>query len=329
METTNEELRASSEEMQSVNEEVQSSNEELETSKEELQSVNEELSTVNAELQTKVVDLTQANNDMSNLLAGTGIATVFLDHSLRILRFTPSATKIINLIPSDMGRPVGHIVSNLRGYADLMGDIQAVLDSLIPKQMDVQSLAGAWYMMRILPYRTLENVIEGVVLTFVDITSARESQAAARRSEALLWATQRLVRVGGWEWDVAGQSMFWTKELYRLHDLEPDELQPGTPEHVARSLECFRPEDHPVIQAAFQKCLESGHPYDLELAFTTAKGRPRRIRTMAEPVLEKGKVVRVVGAVMDVTERSDDKSSVCPFPRAADDERQDVADEER
>ena len=147
--------------MQSVNEELQSTNEELETSKEELQSVNEELATVNAELQTKVTDLSRANNDMNNLLAGTGIGTVFVDHGLCILRFTPTATRIINLIPSDVGRPVNHILSNLVGYDTLATDTKAVLDSLIPKEMEVQTKAGAWHTMRIQPYRTLDNVIEG------------------------------------------------------------------------------------------------------------------------------------------------------------------------
>ena len=120
LETSNEELMSSNEEMQSVNEELQSTNEELETSREELQSVNEELSTVNTELQTKVIDLSRANNDMNNLISGTGIGTVFVDHDLRIMRFTPTATRIINLIQSDIGRPVGHIVSNLVGYDSLV-----------------------------------------------------------------------------------------------------------------------------------------------------------------------------------------------------------------
>jgi two-component system CheB/CheR fusion protein len=178
LETANEELKSSNEEMQSVNEELQSTNEELETSKEELQSVNEELATVNAELQNKVADLSRANNDMNNLLAGTGIATVFVDHGLRILRFTPNATKIINLIQADVGRPVGHIVSNFQCYGNLLEDIQAVLDTLAPKEMEVQTSGGAWFTMRILPYRTIDNVIEGAVLTFVDISkrmSARDS----------------------------------------------------------------------------------------------------------------------------------------------------------
>jgi len=183
LETSNEELKSSNEEMQSVNEELQSTNEELETSKEELQSVNEELATVNSELLTKVADLSRANNDMNNLLAGTGIGTVFVDHQLRILRFTPAATRIINLILSDVGRPVNHILSNLTGYDHLSADVQTVLDSLMPKELEVQTRAGDWYSMRILPYRTLDNVIEGAVITFVDISRAKKAQEALREIE--------------------------------------------------------------------------------------------------------------------------------------------------
>jgi two-component system, chemotaxis family, CheB/CheR fusion protein len=193
METTNQELRSANEEMQSVNEELQSTNEELETSKEELQSVNEELSTVNAELQTNVVDLTRANNDMNNLLAGTGIATVFVDPGLRILRFTPAATRIINLIQSDVGRPVDHIVSNLAGYDRLAADTRSVLDTLEPRELEVRTKAGVWHTMRILPYRTLENVIEGAVITFVNISVAKETQEALR--DAHLRATAAIVAV--------------------------------------------------------------------------------------------------------------------------------------
>ncbi len=186
LETSNEELKSSNEEMQSVNEELQSTNEELETSKEELQSVNEELATVNYELQTKVVDLSRLNNDMNNLLAGTGIATVFVDHRHHILRFTPGATRIINLILSDLGRPVGHIVSNLMGYTALVADVQAVLDSLIPKEVEVQTTEGNWYTLRIQPYRTLENVIEGAVITFVEITEVKNTREALRKANELL-----------------------------------------------------------------------------------------------------------------------------------------------
>jgi two-component system CheB/CheR fusion protein len=186
LETSNEELKSSNEEMQSVNEELQSTNEELETSREELQSINEELATVNSELQTKVADLLRANNDMINLLAGTGIATVFVDYQLRILRFTPSATQIINLILSDVGRPVSHIASNLVGYDRLVADTQAVLDTLVSKEVEVQTTEDKWYTLRIQPYRTLSNVIEGAVITFVDITEISQTREALRKANDLL-----------------------------------------------------------------------------------------------------------------------------------------------
>ncbi|MCK9195535.1 MAG: PAS domain-containing protein [Syntrophales bacterium] len=183
METSNEELTSANEELQSVNEELQSTNEELETSKEELQSVNEELGTVNSELQQNVSELSRTNNDMNNLLAGTGVGTVFVDHQMRIRRFTPTATQLINLIQADVGRPVGHIVSNLAGYDRLLTDTQAVLDTLIPKELEVQTRAGDWYLMRIRPYRTLENVIEGAVLTFFDVTEMKKAKEALREVE--------------------------------------------------------------------------------------------------------------------------------------------------
>ena len=179
LETSNEELKSSNEEMQSINEELQSTNEEMETSKEELQSVNEELSTVNVELQSKVAELSQANNDMNNLLAGTGVGTIFVDHSLQIKRFTPTVTQLINLIPTDVGRPVGHIVANLKDYAGLTSDVQKVLDTLVPIEREVQSTAGKWFLLRIHPYRTLENVVEGAVITFTDVSDMKQARATA------------------------------------------------------------------------------------------------------------------------------------------------------
>jgi two-component system CheB/CheR fusion protein len=185
LESTNEELKSSNEEMQSVNEELQSTNEELETAKEELQSVNEELSTVNAELQQRVLDLSREKNDMSNLLASTGVGTIFVDHQLLIQRFTASITPIISLIASDVGRPVGDIVSSLVGYDHLLDDVRAVLETLIPRENEVQTRAGSWYLLRIQPYRTLENVIEGAVINFTEITELKIAQVERQETEGL------------------------------------------------------------------------------------------------------------------------------------------------
>jgi two-component system, chemotaxis family, CheB/CheR fusion protein len=219
LETSNEELKSSNEEMQSVNEELQSTNEELETSKEELQSVNEELATVNSELQQKVADLSRANNDMNNLLAGTGVGTVFVDLALNIKRFTPAAIQLINLIQSDVGRPVGHLASNLVGYDRLVEDVRAVLDSLVPREIEVQSKAGDWYAMRIRPYRTLENVIEGGVITFVDITEQKRIQESLRESETLrrLAAIVRDASDAVTMQDLEGRILAWNPGAVRIY----------------------------------------------------------------------------------------------------------------
>jgi two-component system CheB/CheR fusion protein len=185
METSNEELKSINEELQSVNEEFQSTNEELETSREELQSVNEELATVNTELQQKVFDLSRSVDDMNNLLAGTDIGTIFLDSGLMIQRFTPAVTKVINLIPTDVGRPISHIVSNMLGYDSLVQDIHAVLSTLIPKEVEIQTKTGAWFILRIRPYRTTNNVIEGAVITFFDITEIKEARSAISENESI------------------------------------------------------------------------------------------------------------------------------------------------
>jgi two-component system CheB/CheR fusion protein len=172
LETSNEELKSSNEEMQSTNEEMQSSNEELETSKEELQSLNEELITVNTELQNKNDELSVVNNDMKNLLDSTDIPTIFLDNNLCIKRFTFHATKVVNLISSDIGRPIDHLAAKFK-YEKLIEDAKEVLRSLVSKQIELQTNDALWYQMRILPYRTTSNVIEGVVITFSDINKLK------------------------------------------------------------------------------------------------------------------------------------------------------------
>jgi two-component system CheB/CheR fusion protein len=181
LETANEEFRSSNEELLSVNEELQSTNEELETSKEELQSVNEELQTVNAELSNKIEELDRSNHDLNNLLQSTQIATVFLDRNLVIRSFTPAVTKIFSLIPSDRGRPLTDIVSRME-HPDLQSDVHAVFErgEVIERAIRLVDREDH-YLVRILPYRGHANAIEGVVITFVDvtnITAAEERQSS-------------------------------------------------------------------------------------------------------------------------------------------------------
>ena len=181
-ESSVEELRASNEELQAINEEMRSATEELETSKEELQSVNEELSTVNQELKNRIVEVSHVNADLHNLLVSTEIATLFLDRDLRIKRYTPSIENLFNIIASDINRPLVHMTHNL-DYPEMLKDAETVLQRLTPVEREVRSLDGHHLLARVLPYRTLEDRIEGVVLTFVDISERKKSEEALRASE--------------------------------------------------------------------------------------------------------------------------------------------------
>ncbi|MCF0062838.1 PAS domain S-box protein [Dyadobacter chenwenxiniae] len=181
-ETQAEELKASNEELQAMNEELRSAAEELETSKEELQSINEELSTVNQELKVKVEEISMTRSNLQNLINSTDLATLFLDRSLRVNLFTPAARNIFNLIPSDSGRPLTDITNRLAD-AELVRDAEAVLEKLQPVEREVETVDGQLFLMRVLPYRTAEDRINGVVLTFVDISRRRAAEEAVRQSE--------------------------------------------------------------------------------------------------------------------------------------------------
>ena len=192
LQSTNEELQSTNEELQSANEELQSTNEELETSKEELQSVNEELVTVNAELQAKIEQLAAMQNDMKNLLDNINVGTLFLDRQLRIKRITRDAVKIYRLVNSDVGRPLSDIKSNIEDV-DLINDARIVLDTLIPFEREVHT-KDACYLARIQPYRTLDNVIDGVVLTFTDINARVAAEAAVNEQRELFESIVNTVR---------------------------------------------------------------------------------------------------------------------------------------
>ncbi len=183
MQSSQEEFRSANEELQSTNEELQSTNEELTTSKEEMQSMNEELQTVNSELQVKVDQLSQASNDMKNLLDSTDIATLFLDKDLKVRRFTPQATKIIKLIPTDAGRPITDLATELR-YPELSADAREVLRKLAAVEKPISARDGRWFTVRIMPYRTLDDRIDGVVITFANITVSKTLESKLRGQNA-------------------------------------------------------------------------------------------------------------------------------------------------
>jgi two-component system CheB/CheR fusion protein len=281
LETVNEALEESNGEMRSLNEELQATNEELQTSKEELQSVNEELSTVNTELQTKVVDLTRAYNDMSNLMASTDVGTLFVDHALNILRFTPAATRILPLIPGDIGRPVGHLTSSLVDYDTLTADLQQVLDTLQPVEVETRSREGRWYRLRIQPYRTLDNVIEGAVITFLEITERKAAlaQHAADR-QTLFDLTEGLAQMA-WIADPEGTFTFQGVRWCAFTGADPE---PG----IAVKWQAYvHPEDLPGVLRRWEEARTRATPFTLHCRLRHRTGTYRwvetRLRDLGKP----------------------------------------------
>lgn len=217
---SNEELKSTNEELQSTNEEMQSTNEELETSKEELQSVNEELVTVNSELQGKIEQMAAMQDDMKNLLDNLRLGTIFLDRHLYIRRFTRDATQLFRLVATDVGRPLADIRSELQGE-DLLADAAAVLESLVPVEREVRSAAGVWFLVRIQPYRTTDHVIDGVVITFADV-SDRVEAIASRQAQALAEAVVDAVQSPLLVLDGSLRIVSANRVYYRLFSGQPE-----------------------------------------------------------------------------------------------------------
>ena len=233
LESSNEELRSANEEAMSLNEEFQSANEELETSKEEMQSLNEELTTVNNQLEDKVADLETANNDMANLLDCIEVATVFLDNSFRIKRYTPSAARVFGLTVTDLDRPIVAITPKFLN-STLQQDIENVRRSSTPQEKQVQTSDGCWWNQRITLYRTLDSRIEGMILTFADVTQVRRADAQARRLATVLLDSNDAVIVHEFDgtitaWNRGAERMLGYSEVeavqMNLEQIIPEELR--------------------------------------------------------------------------------------------------------
>jgi two-component system CheB/CheR fusion protein len=294
LESSTEELRSANEEMQSVNEELQSSNEELETAKEELQSSNEELHTVNSELQIKVSDLAQANNDINNLLVGTGIGTLFVDHQLRILRFTPPVTEVLNVTPEDAGRSLLSFSTRLKKYSSLGEDVHAVLNSLIPTERDVQTTQNKWYLLRILPYRTTENVIEGAVISFLDITEHKRGELVSAKLAAIVESSEDAI-IG---MDLDGIITSWNLGAEKLFGYSASEM-------VGTSILRLVPDDRRQEEQGILAKIKSGSNVEhFETVRQTKDARLLDVSITASPIRDAdGTVVGTSKAARDITAR--------------------------
>jgi two-component system CheB/CheR fusion protein len=261
LETSNEELKSANEELQSTNEELQSTNEEMETSKEEMQSLNEELTTVNTEMQSKVDELSRINDDMQNLLNSTEVATLFLDRELKIKRFTEQAKRLINLIQTDVGRPLRDLASSLE-YGDLVPDCREVLHTLAAKVAEVRTREGHWYLMRIQPYRTVENVIDGVVLTFVDINPVKAAEKSLlRMSKVFLDGPEPMMIL-----DLAGRIVDLNGEAVRMYGWSREEML-GQPFRMT-----VPKSEAKAADEAFQRCLAGGPVRNIQCGLISKAG---------------------------------------------------------
>jgi two-component system, chemotaxis family, CheB/CheR fusion protein len=287
----NEELQSANEELLSTNEELQSANEELQTSKEELQSLNEELETVNTELRQKLEELAAANSDLQNLFAATEIATIFLDRALRVAKFTPAATALFHLIDSDVGRPLADLAPRFAGQ-DLVADAREVLRALAPVERQVRAADGAWFVLRLLPYRTGDNVVAGVVVTFVDVSRIRRAEGLARRQAELLELSHDAIFVRRFD----GTIESWNHGAEELYGY-------GSAEAIGRISHELLGTAFPQPLAAIEAELRAGGCWAGELRHRTRDGRI--ITVLSDLQLGRGDdgVELLLEANRDITER--------------------------
>jgi two-component system CheB/CheR fusion protein len=292
MQTSQEELKSTNEELQSTNEELQSTNEELTTSKEEMQSMNEELQTVNHELSAKVDELSQASDDMKNLLNSTEIATLFLDEHMRIRRFTNRVTSIMKLIPSDAGRPITDLVSTLN-YPALATDAQEVLRSLVFREVQVPAKDGRWFTVRIMPYRTQDNRIDGVVITFADISASKTLERALRLSDDRFRIAIEHAPLSVFNQDLALRYTW-------VHNMPPQLRGDAIGKTDA---DLMAADDAARITALKRQALEHGASVHTEVS-VRGVGETRYYDFFAEPSRDAaGAIVGVAGVAWDITER--------------------------
>lgn len=321
-EASNEELKASNEELQAVNGEMRSATEELETSKEELQSVNEELTTVNHELKSSIEDLSKANTDLNNLMSSTDIGTIFLDRQLRIQRFTPSAQKIFNLLPADLGRPLSDITNTL-AYPEFIDEAHAVLANLATTEREVRVGPESWYVVRIAPYRTQEDRIAGVVATFIDISARKHAEEEVRESSVRYRTLFELVPVAVYTTDADGVIQEFNHRATELWGREPERGK----SRICGSFKSYYPdgrpmrlEERPIARVLAGEELDHA---DLEIIVEREDGSRRNVAVGPCALRDRdGKLIGAINCLHDITHRKQVEEAL----RASEERLRTVAD---
>ena len=299
-ETSTEELKASNEELQAINEELRSASEELETGKEELQSLNEELTTVNLELKEKVDEVSRVNSDLQNLMHSTDIGTIFLDRALQIKRFTPRVKDLFNIISSDIGRPFEHLTHKL-DYNQLAPDAAEVLKTLQPRDREVSSEKNrGYYLARLSPYRTLEDRIDGVVISFVDVTQLKQATDTLRDRELMLRMAQDAANCGVWTLFFRDGRAWWSDECYRVRGVEPGSMDMTMQNWIYG----FHSESGKQVEAAICEAVEKHTEYNFESQITLPSGKSRWLMEVGRGLYnERDEATQISGITLDITER--------------------------
>ncbi|WP_276485592.1 CheR family methyltransferase [Paraflavitalea pollutisoli] len=297
-----EELKASNEELQAMNEELRSAAEELETSKEELQSINEELRTVNQELKVKIEETSLSSNNLQNLINSASIGTIFLDRSFRVALFTPAIRDIFNLIPADFGRPLSDITHRLE-YHNLLQDAETVLEKLHTVEREVSTTEGRSFMMRVLPYRTAEDHINGVVITFFDITSRKQAEQSLQMSEERHRVALSSAGMGAWDWNLLTDSIVWNDQHFTLLGLKPD----GQSKTLSYLLHFVHPDDRAIVSGAFRHAAAQTGIYRAEFRVIRADNGVTQWMSGYGRVIEQqdGRARRMIGVTVDISEHKE------------------------
>jgi two-component system CheB/CheR fusion protein len=298
LQATVEELETSNEELQATNEELLASNEELQSTNEELQSVNEELYTVNAEYQGKISELTGVNNDLDNLLSNTRVATLFLDENLDIRRFTSEATGLFKLMRQDIGRPFSHIAHELKNVdlADLAVQVQHSGEAI---EMEVQSISGDYFLMRVLPYQIAPEIYAGIVLTYINITKAKAMEDALRASNLRYRLANVGNRVGSWEWNVVSGDLTWSDNIEPMFGFAKGTF-PGTYEAF---VDRIHSDDRDSVRMAVENSLNQGVEYCVNHRIVWPDGSVHWMNETGSVIASSdGESIRMLGVVQDITE---------------------------
>lgn len=298
LQATIEELETSNEELQATNEELLASNEELQSTNEELQSVNEELYTVNSEHQRKIMELTELNNDIDNLLTSTEIGTIFLDEQLKVRKFTPHIQQVFNIIDSDIGRPFDHLTHSLNDI-DILDIVQTVMDTARFVDRKVQSVNGRWFFMRILPYNIAPQTFAGVVITMIEISDLVLAETALEDSEARLDLAEKVARSASWQWDVETGSMEFNTSLEKLLGHRPLSLA-----HTYEAfLDSIYPEDRQSVLDRVTSAVENGEDYETLHRILWPDGSVRWMKQVGVASRgPSGKAIRMTGIAIDITD---------------------------